>query len=431
MKKIQPADYIDAYVTIPGSKSVTHRAAIAAALATGTSRLDKFLACEDTMFTIQTLQALGVTMSLTGETLTVSGTGGKLLDQPGEKEIFLGNSGTSFRLLLSVAALARGRFLFTGSPRMLKRPIADLVQALNGLGVNAWCVNDDGCPPVMMEATGSVYGGSVGVRGADSSQFISSLLLMAPYAANEVRIEVTGPLVSAPYVRLTLDVMSKFGLQVGHQGLSHFLITPGTGYKGRFLTVEGDASNASYFWAAAAVTGGKVTTGNIHLGSEQGDLNFLEIIQAMGCQVIKMPDEVTVIGGPLRGLDVDMNTMPDLVPTLAVMALFAQGKTAITNVGHLRHKESDRLAAISAELRRLGGKIEELPDGLVIHGGEKLSGADMETYNDHRMAMSLAVAGLRVADVRIKDEGCVVKSFPKFWDVWETLYNRLALTKAP
>ncbi|MBF0477449.1 MAG: 3-phosphoshikimate 1-carboxyvinyltransferase, partial [Deltaproteobacteria bacterium] len=323
MKKIQPVDYIDAYVTIPGSKSVTHRAAIAAALATGTSRLDKFLACEDTMFTIQTLQALGVTMSLTGETLTVSGTGGKLLDQPGEKEIFLGNSGTSFRLLLSVAALARGRFLFTGSPRMLKRPIADLVQALNGLGVNAWCVNDDGCPPVMMVATGSVYGGSVGVRGADSSQFISSLLLMAPYAANEVRIEVTGPLVSAPYVRLTLDVMSKFGLQVGHQGLSHFLITPGTGYKGRFLTVEGDASNASYFWAAAAVTGGKVTTGNIHLGSEQGDLNFLEIIQAMGCQVIKMPDEVTVIGGPLRGLDVDMNTMPDLVPTLAVMALFA------------------------------------------------------------------------------------------------------------
>ncbi|MBF0550225.1 MAG: 3-phosphoshikimate 1-carboxyvinyltransferase, partial [Deltaproteobacteria bacterium] len=159
--------------------------------------------------------------------------------------------------------------------------------------------------------------------------------------------------------------------------------------------------------------------------------NFLEIIQAMGCQVIKMPDEVTVIGGPLRGLDVDMNTMPDLVPTLAVMALFAQGKTAITNVGHLRHKESDRLAAVSAELRRLGGKVEELPDGLVIYGGEKLSGADIETYNDHRMAMSLAVAGLRVADVRIKDEGCVAKSFPKFWEVWETLYNRLALTKAP
>jgi 3-phosphoshikimate 1-carboxyvinyltransferase len=423
MKEIKPRSNIHASLNMPGSKSITHRAVIAATLASGESRLKNFLACEDTLYTIRTLQKLGIQMGMEQDTLIIEGTGGIFPPAlPASKEFYLGNSGTSIRLLLSVVALAQGEWLLSGTPRMQQRPVGDLVLSLNRLGIDACCLNNDGCPPVRVRGSGSIPGGKVRIRGEKSSQFLSSLLLVSPYCKSGMEIEVDEPLVSRPYVELTVQVMEDFGIQVKHESLRHFWINQEQSYRGRDLQVEGDVSNASYFWAAAAVTGGKVDTGNIQAKSKQGDMGFLEMLATMGCRVEKTYTGVSVEGGgSLKGLDVDMSTMPDLVPTLAVLGLFAKGKTSIRNVSHLRYKESDRLHALTMELSRLGGKVDEFPDGLLICGGEKLRGAEVETYNDHRLAMSLAIAGLRVPGVRIKNAQCVNKSFPQFWKFWEKL----------
>jgi 3-phosphoshikimate 1-carboxyvinyltransferase len=421
MKEIKTRSAIDAGVRIPGSKSITHRALIIAGLANGKSRITNFLSCEDTLYTISALQGLGIPISIDGEALTVSGTGGEFPPASNRREIYLGNSGTSYRLLLSTVALANGEFLLKGTPRMHQRPIGDLVKALNTLGAEASCLERDNFPPVLVKAKG-IRGGKVKIKGDKSSQYVSSLLLAGPYADQEVEIEIAGELVSEPYVHLTIDVMNLFGVRVDRKESGRLRIPNDQKYSPRRFNIEGDASSASYFWAAAAVTGGTVITENIYPSqTHQGDIGLLHVLEEMGCRVERQADHVVVHGGALSGLEVDMGAMPDMVPTLAAVGLFADGKTIIRNVPHLRLKESDRLSSVASEWNRLGGQVEELPDGLIIHGGSPLIGTIMDPHEDHRIAMSLAVVGLRVPGIRIQNEDCVNKSFTQFWHLWDKI----------
>ena len=421
MKEVKPVARVAATVSIPGSKSVTHRALIVAGLAEGESHLREFLDCEDTVYTMLALRHLGVHLSGAGDTVTVRGTGGMFAAREEAKEIFLGNSGTSFRLLLAVFALARGRFLLSGTPRMHRRPVGELVATLKSLGVDASCTEAEGFPPVALRASG-IRGGMVQMAGSRSSQFISALLLAGPYAEKGIEIEVTGNLVSRPYVDLTVEAMERFGISVVRQGYRYFRVIPGRAYQARDYTIEGDVSSASYFWAAAAVTGGSATTTNVYPdATRQGDIGLLSILEQMGCTIERGPDRVVVRGGRLSGIEVDMGSMPDMVPTLAAIAAFADGDTAIRNVAHLRDKESDRLRAVALEWRRLGIPVKELADGLVIPGGTRPSGAVVDPHDDHRLAMALAVLGLRTPGVKIRDEQCVSKSFPDFWKQWDRL----------
>ena len=349
---------VKAIVEIPGSKSITHRALIAAALAKGESILKKALICDDTLFTIAALKQLGASISIGDVGVGVTGTGGVFNRIPDRKEIYLGDSGTSYRLLLSTVALARGEFTLKGSPRMEERPIADLVEALNHLGVKAAFSKRNGFPPIGIKENG-IAGGRVSMAGDVSSQYISSILLASPYAKKDVEIRVGGKLASKPYVDLTLEVMERFGVKIIRDGYRHFKTHGGQRYQPRQFTVEGDLSSASYFWAAAAVTGGTVTTHNIRpFATRQGDVGLLEILQKMGCRIEKENDRVTVHGKELSGIEVDMSAMPDMVPTMAAVALFAKGWTVIRNVAHLVHKESNRLKAVATEWRRLGGQVE-------------------------------------------------------------------------
>ena len=421
MKEIKPRSHIDARVRIPGSKSVTHRALIAAGLANGESLLEELLSCEDTLYTIDGLRQLGIKISNYRNKVKVLGAGGQFRPASGTKNIYLGNAGTSYRLLLSTVALSMGDFILTGTSRMQERPIGELVRALNKLGVDASYIGQDGFPPVKIKANG-IRGGKVTIEGSKSSQYASSLLLAGPYAEKDVEIKITGRLVSQPYVDITLDVMKKFGIQVNHEGYRYFKIPSGQVYRPCRFIVEGDVSSASYFWAAAAVKEGAVATENIHPHiTRQGDIGFLSILEEMGCRVERRRDQVIVYGGVLSGIEADMSAMPDMVPTLAAIALFARGKTAIRNVSHLRHKESDRLKSIAIEWNRLGGRVKELPDGLIIHGGNSLSGTVVNPHNDHRLAMALAVVGLKVQGIKVKQESCVDKSFPEFWGLWDRI----------
>jgi 3-phosphoshikimate 1-carboxyvinyltransferase len=421
MKEIKPRSNIHSTVSIPGSKSITHRAVIAASLAPGQSILENYLKCEDTIHTIDALRNLGISIETDTNSLIIGGCGEKVQFIPDRREIYMGNSGTSFRLLLSVVAQGRGEYLLTGTPRMLKRPIGALVNALNQLGVQASCVERDGYPPVHVKARG-LRGGKAILDGGESSQFISSVLLSGPHAEKEVEIEVQGTLVSSPYVDITIDVMERFGVQVYREGYGYFRVPSGQTYESQKFYIQGDVSSASYFWAVAAVTGGSVTTENIDpFKTHQGDIQFLEILESMGCLIDKQSNRVTVKGRELSGIEADMSSMPDMVPTLAAIALFAKGKTIIRNVPHLRYKESDRLRSVSKEWDRIGARVEELADGLIIHGATKLSGIVVDPHNDHRLAMALAVVGLRVPGIWLKNESCVNKSFPNFWELWDKL----------
>ena len=373
------------------------------------------------MYTASTLQNLGVDIELYNDVAVVNGNGGIFKPASRRQEINLGNSGTSYRLLLSVAALANGQYVFSGSERMKQRPIAYLVDALKCLGVDTVYMEKEGYPPVLINASG-IKGGRVKIPGDISSQYISSLLLSAPYAESELAIEIEGVPVSRPYIDLTLDVMSAFGVSVEHVNYQTFHVPKGQLYRAGEFVIDGDTSSASYFWGAAAVTGGRVKTENIHpFKTRQGDIGLLNILEEMGCKIESGDNFVAVSGRKLKGINADMGSIPDMVPTLAVLALFAEGKTVIYNVSHLRHKESDRIADTANELRRIGGRVDELEDDLIIYGGEKLTGAEIDPHNDHRLAMSFAMAGLRIPGIIIKDESCVSKSFPTFWDLWETL----------
>jgi 3-phosphoshikimate 1-carboxyvinyltransferase len=417
MKTIRCHPIQDRTVCVPGSKSLTHRILIAAALAQGTSRIDNALISEDTCLTMGALEQMGIRIERQGRAVTVHGLGGRF--EPCPRPIDLGNSGTSMRLLTAVAALGKGEVLLTGSERMCQRPIGDLVSALNHAGVTVRAINDNGCPPVRITAN-PVPGGPVAVNGTISSQYLSGLLLLAPCTLGGLAITVAGDLVSRPYVDLTLAVLERFGITVERQGYRHFLVKGGQAYRAGAHTVAPDACQAGYFWAAAAITGACITVAGVLPDSHQGDARFVEVLAAMGCTVRTDARGLAVTGGPLRAVDVDMADMPDLAPTLAVVAAFATGDTRIGGVAHLKAKESDRLAAVISELAKMGVAARSNGKDLVVTGSRP-RGAVIETYNDHRIAMSFALAGLVVPGVVISGEGCVAKSFPNFWEVFESL----------
>lgn len=418
MIEIKPLPHCDAAVSIPGSKSYTHRALIIAGLAAGESVIENALRCADTEYTAEGLRKLGVAISSDGGSFRIQGSSGRLPE--GDAEVFIGNSGTSLRFLTAVAALKSGRTLLDGTERMRKRPMAGLLDGLAGLGVRAYSQEKKGHPPVIVESDG-LRGGAVKVDGRESSQYLSALLLVAPYARNDVQVEVSGDLASQPYVGITKDAMGAFGVEVREGGGHSFSVTAGQRYKPRTYRVEGDASNASYFFATAAITRGRVRVENFRPFSIQGDRRFLEILESMGCKVFRGENWAEVHGNELQGIEIDMNSMPDLVPTLAICAIFAQGRTVMRNIGHLRGKESDRIGDLARELRKLGTGVEEGKDWLAVEGGPG-KGAEIDPHDDHRLAMSFAVAGLAVPGIRIRDEHCVSKSFPGFWQTLEKLY---------
>jgi 3-phosphoshikimate 1-carboxyvinyltransferase len=310
-KEIIPVDTIDAVITLPGSKSFSHRALIASGLAAGRSTLKNLLRAEDTIYTSQALQQMGCTINWSQEICEVEGVNGNLSvpDSP----IYLGDSGTSMRFLSAVAALGHGRYVLTGSPRLCQRPIQDLLDALAGLGVSAISEPHNGCPPVIVQARG-LAGGPTKVSGAVSSQFLSAILLISPFAARDVEIEVVGELVSRPYVDITMNVMEQFGIAYYRQGYRYFSIPAGQRYQARECEVEGDASSASYFLGAAAVTGGRITLTNLNPGSCQGDIGFIEVLAQMGCLVDASPTGLVIRGRPLQGIAINMAHMPDWSP---------------------------------------------------------------------------------------------------------------------
>lgn len=410
----------DVRVRVPGSKSITNRGLVLAAL-TGRCLLTGALESEDTEVMIDSLDRLGFSV----ETDWDAGTVGVMAPRTGrriparEAELNVANSGTTMRFLTAMVALGHGRYRLDGVARMRERPIQDLLDALAGAGVAARSEAGNGCPPVIVEGEGWA-GGEVAVKGDVSSQFLSGLLMAAPFADGDVVITVDGPLVSIPYIAMTLAMMRQFGLSVEHDDHRRFRI-PGRQTGGaREYAIEPDASAASYFLAAAAISGGRVLVEGLGRDSLQGDVRFAEALGRMGCEVEWTDDGVAVRGQSLRGVDIDMNDISDTVMTLAAVASFAEGPTVIRNVAHIRHKETDRLAAMAAELRRLGVHVDETADGLtIVPGGTH--GATVQTYNDHRMAMSLALIGLRVPGVVIDHPACVAKTYPRFFEDLEAL----------
>lgn len=403
----------------PGSKSITNRALVCAALANQPSTLIGVLESDDTRVMTEALSKLGVNVrsELSQHRSLVTGCGGIIPAAPAD--LFIGNSGTTVRFLTAMLALGHGTYTLDGTPRMRERPIQDLLDALAQLGVDAASTAGTGCPPVVIRACG-LRGGEATIRGDVSSQFLSGLLMAAPYAQSPLRLKITGELVSQPYVHMTLAVMRAFGVDVPDNDLSDLRIDAPRHYTGRTYEIEPDASAASYFWAAAAITGGVVSVEGLNRSSLQGDVAFCDCLAQMGCEVQYSESGTTVVGRPLRGIDVDMNAISDTVQTLGAVALFAKGPTRIRNVGHIRHKETDRIGALATELRKLGATVEQRSDGLTITPG-KLQPAAIDTYDDHRMAMSLALVGLKQPGVLINDPGCTAKTYPQFFSDLEKL----------
>lgn len=406
-------------MSAPSSKSYTNRAYLLAALAQGAVRLERPLFSDDTRFMKQALEQFGIACREEAEAVVVEGRGG-VLQVPG-KEIFVGNAGTTMRFLTTFATLAPGVVTLTGDERMRERPIEDLLQCLRQMGVNAESLLHNQCPPVRIHG-GNPRGGTLRLPGGKSSQYLTSILICAPYFATDTTVEIEGELTSKPYVDITLDIMKTFGVTVVNESYRRFHIAAGQRYRARTYRVEGDASSASYFFAAAAVTGGEVTVTHLNPNSVQGDIQFPRVLEQMGCEVAAGDEKITVRGKPLHGITINMNNMPDVVQTLAVVALFAEGKTTVTGIANLRIKETDRIQALETELTRLGARVEAGDDFISIEPGD-LKPAAIETYNDHRMAMSFAVAGLRLPGIQIKNPKCVDKSFPDFFERFQQIYD--------
>ena len=435
--KILPSGSIEAIVRPPGSKSLTNRALLIAALATGETVLEGVLDSEDTQIMFEALKTLGLRTKYDPEAarMIVEGYGGDFPVR--QAELYVGNSGTTARFLTAALALAPGSkaYRIHGKPRMHERPIRDLIDALKMLGANLRSENQDGCPPLLIGE--SLYGqadwntsGSEGrpiiasVKGNISSQFLSALMLAAPLISrdNDIVLKITGELVSKPYVEMTAKVMESFGVETWffspESSGGTITIPLGSVYKPCIYRIEPDASAASYFFAAAAVCGGQVTVEGLSASSLQGDVGFVECLRQMGCSVQYAADSITVRREPgvtLRGITVDMNAISDTVQTLSVVALFAEGATRITNVPHIRHKETDRIRAVATELRKIGANVEEFNDGLLIHPPQERQFAEIDTYDDHRMAMSFAIAGLANPGVAIRNPECVEKTYPNFF----------------
>jgi 3-phosphoshikimate 1-carboxyvinyltransferase len=405
--------------TPPGSKSYTNRALVLAALARGKSVLEGALSSDDTLHMARGLEALGfaLTHDEPGARFEVVGGGGTL--PASRASVFVGNSGTTARFLTAMMALGHGTYELDGNEAMQKRPIQPLLDAMAQLGAKATSLRGNGCPPIRVDADGFA-GGTTRMPGGVSSQYFSALLLAAPCTRQGITVEVDGDLKSKPYIDVTAQAMSAFGASMTRDDFRRFEVKPGT-YSATNYQVEPDASAASYFFAAAAVTRGTVVVSGLGSKSLQGDLAFVRILEKMGC-VVRQTENETEVTGPekLRGVEVDMSNLSDTAQTLAAIAPFASGPVRVTGIGFIRKKETDRVGAVVKELTRLGIRAEEQSDGFVVHPGMPRAG-EVETYDDHRMAMSFAVTGLAAPGIRILDPGCVSKTFPRFFEVLEGL----------
>ena len=409
----------DCAVTVPGSKSITNRALVTAALAQGTSRLRGLLLADDTEAMLGALERLGVGLRLDRDarTVEVDGTAGRL--PPGPATLDARLSGTTARFLVPLLALGSGRYVLDAAEPFRRRPMDESLDAVAQLGVEVEPLGRPGHLPAALTVEG-IRGDSVRVAGDVSSQFLSGLLLAGPCMPQGLRLELSTPLVSRPYVELTLATMAAFGASVERPDDERFLVAP-TGYRATDLGIEPDASAASYFLAAAAITGGRVRVEGLGTGAAQGDAAFADVLGAMGAEVIRDATGTEVRGtGRLRGIEVDLADLSDTAQTLAAVAVFADGPTRVTGIGFIRRKETDRLHAVVTELRRAGIEAHEEDDGFVIHPGTPTP-ARIETYDDHRMAMSFALLGLMVPGIRIADPGCVAKTFPDYFAVLDEL----------
>ena len=410
---------LDVVVSLPGSKSITNRALVCAALAEGTSRLTNALHADDTEAMVEGLQAMGagIDAAWAEGRLVVTGTAGRPISDVAIVDARL--SGTTSRFLLPVAALGEGHRRVDAANRMRERPMREVLDAVRALGAEVHDVGAPGHLPVEVVG-GTLAGGEVAVRGDVSSQFLSGLLLSGPAMRTGLVARLVGDLVSEPYVEMTVEVMARFGVAVQRPDERTWVVEPQT-YRAADLVIEPDASAASYVFAAAALVGGRATVEGLGDGSLQGDLAFVDVLEQMGAAVERGPDRTTVIGtGELRGVEIDMSQISDTAPTLAVVAAFAEGPSRVTGIGFIRGKETDRVGNVVAELRRLGVDAEEEPDGFTVHPAP-LRPATVQTYDDHRMAMAFALAGLRAEGVQIADPGCVVKTFPGFWRLLQEL----------
>ncbi|MFX0141000.1 MAG: 3-phosphoshikimate 1-carboxyvinyltransferase [Candidatus Hodarchaeota archaeon] len=416
--KLKELEHIDAELTAPPSKSLTHRAIFIASLANGTSIIKNCLFSDDTNYSINACSAFGPKIKNINGDLQITGKDYPL-NHP-KNEIYVGNSGTTMRFISSYSALMKeNRVKIYGNKRMNERPIGDLIRALKDLGVKIYSINKNNCPPIMVEG-GGIIGGQTNLKGEKSSQFFSSLLISCVKAKNEVEIHTIGAIKSRPYIDLTLDTIRYFGGKIFNENYKKFIIPANQLYYSKDYVIEGDFSSASYFFGIAAVLGGRIKINNLNHNSSQGDKIFLDILKKMGCKIKYGKNWIEVEGDDLNGITIDMKNYPDLVPTLAVVGAFAKGKTHIQNIEHLKYKETDRLKALANELKKIGAKIEELPTGLLIEKG-KTKTAEINTYDDHRIAMSFTIAALKTGKVIIKDTECVSKSFSNFFNIIENI----------
>jgi 3-phosphoshikimate 1-carboxyvinyltransferase len=412
---------VAASVRVPGSKSLTNRALMCAALAAGTSRIGGILLADDTEAMLSCISNLGADVRLdrANDSVEIRGFAGRPLDGPIDLDARL--SGTTSRFVAASLVLGSGPYRLTGAPPLQSRPLGPTLDALVELGSQLSFEGDDGCLPVIVNNPASKAGSTmptISVSGDVSSQFLSGLLLVGPCLPNGLRINVSTPLVSRPYVDMTLSVMLAFGAVVDEGGTG-FIVSPG-GYTGTDFTVEPDASAASYFYASAAICGGSMTVEGLGTDSIQGDVGFVDALEAMGCRIDRTPDSITVTGPALHGIDVDFSDISDTAQTLAAVAVFVDSPTRVTGIGFIRRKETDRIAAVVAELRRLGLEASEDPDGFSVVPSSP-SPAEIHTYEDHRMAMSFALVGLRAQGIQIQDPACVAKTFPDYFERLELI----------
>ena len=418
---LHPINKINGEVFLPGSKSLSNRALLIAALANGTTKITNLLVSDDIKHMLNALSSLGISYTLSdcGTECTVVGNNGFFnTDTP--LELYLGNAGTAMRPLCAALAASNGEFVLTGEPRMKERPIGHLVDALNQLNADVEYLENKDYPPVKINGkalSGNLNESKVSIDGSISSQFLTAILMIAPLLKTNTTIEIEGDLVSKPYIDITLDIMARFGVQVENNNYQSFFVKGEQSYQAveRYM-VEGDASSASYFLAAAAIKGGEVTVHGIGKLSVQGDKYFADVLEKMGAEVIWHDESITVKGAPLTAVDMDMNHIPDAAMTIATTALFAKGTTSIRNIYNWRVKETDRLFAMATELRKVGADVIEGDDFITITPPEVITHAAIDTYDDHRIAMCFSLVALSDTPVTINDPKCTSKTFPDYFD---------------
>ncbi len=414
---VQPINKIDGEIFLPGSKSLSNRALLIAALAKGVTKITNLLVSDDINHMLNALTSLGVKYSLSdcGTECTVVGNDGFFKTQE-PLELYLGNAGTAMRPLCAALAASDGEFILTGEPRMKERPIGHLVDALAQLNADIEYLETEDYPPVKIKGT-HLSGDQVSIDGSISSQFLTAILMVSPLLDTDTTINIDGELVSKPYIDITLDIMSRFGVTVQNNNYQSFTIQGKQSYQAlNKYMVEGDASSASYFLAAGAIKGGSVTVHGVGKLSVQGDKHFADVLEKMGAKIQWQDESITVTGHPLSAVDMDMNHIPDAAMTIATTALFAKGTTTIRNIYNWRVKETDRIHAMATELKKIGAEVIEGQDFISITPPTEIKHAEIDTYNDHRVAMCFSLVALSDTPVTINDPKCTAKTFPDYFE---------------